>query len=239
MRGFTGPLLCLAVVALVEGTVSAQEAEKQLILTITAKELRNGVVSEIAWDGGTMVIQGVFVQPGGELAAQYFVKPANAAVVERREEHTAASLKYWETKSKRISPTGLGRISVGSDTKMPAYGVGSLEQRVVDAVDMGGTLTTHVVRLGDMVIHERVSPTVPYDGETWSWSPAVLNRIAYVDKKGDLWVASADGRSPRRILRGNFTLPAWSEDGRVIAVVEHKGARWEVSVVHLPQDLSQ
>jgi hypothetical protein len=217
----------------------AQEGEKQLVLTITAKDLRNGVVSEIAWDGGTVVVQGVFVQPGGELAAQYFVKPANAVTVEQRQEHTPGSLKYWEMKSNRVSPTGLGRISVASDTKLPLYGIGSLEQRVGDAVDMGGTQTTHVVRLGDVVIHERVSPTVPYDGETWSWSPPELNRIAYVDRKGDLWIASADGRSPRRILRGNFSLPAWSDDGRVIAVAERKGARWEISVVHLPRDLQQ
>ncbi len=231
-------MACLTVVALAM-PAAAQDAEKQVILTITAKDLRSGVVSEIAWDGGTVVIQGVFVQPGGELAAQYFVKAANSVAVERRQEHTPGSLKYWEMKSSRLSPTGFGRISVASDTKMPAYGIGSLERRVGEAVDMGGTLTTHVVRLGDMVIHERVSPTVPYDGETWSWSPAELNRIAYVDQKGDLWVASADGRSPRRILRGNFSLPAWSQDGRIIAVAERKGARWEISVVHLPQDLRQ
>ncbi len=216
---------------------AGQDAEKQAVMTITAQDLRGGVVSEIAWDGTTIVVQGVFVQPSGELAAQYFVKPANGVSIERRQEHTAGSLKYWEMKSNRRSPTGLGHISVASDTKIPAYGVGSLEQRVADAVDMGGTMTTHVVRLGDAVIYERVSPTVPYDGETWSWSPAEMNQVAYVDKKGDLWAAQADGRSPRRLLRGNFLVPAWSEDGRLIAVAEKKGSRWEVSVVHVPKDL--
>jgi thiol-disulfide isomerase/thioredoxin len=57
----------------------------------------------------------------------------------------------------------------------------------------------------------------------WSWSPAELNRIAYVDAEGDIWIAGADGRSPERLLKGNFTLPAWSEDGRVLAIAEKKG----------------
>jgi Tol biopolymer transport system component len=66
-----------------------------------------------------------------------------------------------------------------------------------------------------------------------------LNRIAYVNGKGDLWVASADGRSPQRLLKGDFTLPAWSDDGRTIAVAERKdaGRRWDIVLVMLPPEL--
>jgi hypothetical protein len=233
MRG----LACVPMLLVLTGPVAAQAPEKQVIITISGKDLRAGVVSEIAWDGGTVIVQGVFAQPGGELAAQYFVKPAESISVERRAAHTDGSLRYWQMKSSRVSPTGLGRINITSDTKLPMYGIGSLEQRVGEAVDMGGTQTTHVVRAGDLIMLERISPVVPYDGETWSWSPPELNRIAYVDGKGDLWVAGADGRSARRILRGKFSLPAWSEDGRLIAVAERKGDRWEISLVHLPADL--
>lgn len=175
---------CFLVLAALPAPVSAQEAEKQVIFTISGKDLRGGVVSEVAWDGTTVVVQGVFADRGGTLAAQYFVKAADGVTVERRAEHTPGSLKYWETKSNRVSPTGLGRVSIRSDTKLPQYGIGSLERRMGDAVDMGGTLTTHTVRVGDLVLLERVSPTVPYDGETWSWSPAELNRIAYTSTKG-------------------------------------------------------
>jgi hypothetical protein len=51
-------------------------AEKELILTITAPELKGGVLSEITWDGDTLMLQGVFAEPSGELKAQYFVVPA-------------------------------------------------------------------------------------------------------------------------------------------------------------------
>ena len=216
---------------------AAQTGEKELVLTITGPQLRSGVVSELAWDGGTLVIQGVFVDASGQLAAQYFAKPAGNTTLQTWREHSAASLQYWQTKSNRRSPTGLGSISLASDTKLPMYGIGSLAQRMGDAVNMGGTITTHVITLHGLTLHERISAVAPYDGEIWSWSPLELNRIAYVDGKGDLWIASADGRSPRRIARGDFTLPAWSDDGRMIAVAERKFDRWEISVMHLPADL--
>ncbi|HWK09938.1 MAG TPA: hypothetical protein VNR64_07800 [Vicinamibacterales bacterium] len=115
----------------------------------------------------------------------------------------------------------------------------SAEKRMADAVDMGGTRTRSTVRLGRLLLHEREDGTDPYDGEVWSWSPAELNRIAYVDGKGDLWIASADGRDAKRVLKGNFTLPAWSDDGKAIAVAERKegGRRWDISVVLLPESL--
>lgn len=215
----------------------AQTPEKELVLSISGPQLKGGGVSEIAWDGRTVVVQTAFRGPDGTLAAQYFVKPADGASVVAWPDHSAASLRYWQTKSRRLSPSGLGEISVVNDARLPIYGIGSLQQRIEDAASMGGTVSRHVIMLNSLMLHERFSARAPYDGETWSWSPPELNRIAYVDGRGDLWVATAGGRSPRRIARGQFTLPAWSDDGRVIAVAEKKGSRWDVSVIHLPAEL--
>jgi hypothetical protein len=215
-----------------------QQAEKELIVIISGPQLKGGVVSEITWDGGTLLLQGVFAEPGGELKTQYFVVPAESTKLEHRDTQTDASLDYWRKKASRASPTGLGRIEIGSDTKMPQFGIGGLERRIGDAVEMGGTQTTIIVKLGPLVMFERMGPE-PYDGELWSWSPAELNRIAYVDGKGDLFVANADGRNAKRVMSGDFTLPAWSEDGRAIAVAERKdgGRRWEISLIRLPRSL--
>jgi hypothetical protein len=228
-------LLCLIALG-IPAAVHAQNAEKQLVMTITSEQLKGGVVSEITWDGGVLVLQGVFAQPSGELTAQYFVQPARGVAVERRDAHTEASAKYWESKSKTTSPTGLGRVSTSKDEKMPLYGIGSQATRMDDAVDMGGTQVLHTVKLGNLLLHERLGKTPPYDGELWGWSPLELNQIAYVDKNGDLWIAAADGRNPLRVMRGNFTLPAWSDNGRQIAVAERKngGRKWEISVITLP-----
>jgi Tol biopolymer transport system component len=232
-------LLCLAVTLTLPAGVAAQPAEKQLVVTITSEQLKGGVVSEITWDGNVLVIQGVFAKPSGELDAQYFVKPARDIDLQQRASHTPASERYWTMKSRRLSPTGLGQVDIRKDEKMPMYGIASQEQRMYDAAQMGGTQVHHTVTLGTLLLYERVGPVPPYDGEIWSWSPPELNRVAYVNKDGDLWIAYADGRDPRRILKGNFTLPAWSEDGQAIAVAERKngGRRWEISVVTIPQRL--
>jgi hypothetical protein len=229
------PLL-LAGLLLVPGD---QTVERQHVLSITAPEIDGGILSEITWDNGALLLQGVVANPDGSLSARYVVVPAKGTTLARLKEQTDSSMAYWQKKAKRSSPTGLGEISTGSDSKMPMYGISSLANRMGDAADMGGMRQKTVVRLGKLVLHERESGVPPYDGEVWSWSPAELNRIAYVDGKGDLWVASADGRNARRLLKGDFTLPAWSDDGKAIAVAEKKdgGRRWDISVVVLPEDL--
>lgn len=233
------PAALVGLAWLAAAPVAAQQVEKQLVVSIGAAELKGGMVSEIAWDGGLLLIQGVFAEPSGELKADYFVVPADGIELKHLAQPTSAALKYWELKSNRVSPTGLGRIDAATDSKLPLYGVSSLDQRLRDAHQMGGMQMMHILRLGQLVLLERTSDTPPYDGETYSWSPAELNRIAYVDGKGDLWVAVADGTRSRRLAKGDFTLPAWSADGRVIAVAERKddGRRWDISVFHLPEDL--
>jgi hypothetical protein len=229
--------LLFALVLFVPWMASGQSAERRVIVTITAAELKGGVVSEITWDHGALVLQGVFANPDGTLAPQYWVTPAEQISLKRQANHTLASASYWDLKSRTTSPTGLGKITTTSDARLPMYGIASQEQRMADAIDMGGTVQRHVVRLGKFVLHERSGPVPPYDGEVWSWSPPELNRIAYVDKNGDLWIAGSDGSGAERVLKGNFTLPAWSDDGRLIAVAEKKntGLKWEISIVAVPE----
>jgi hypothetical protein len=228
------------VAVLMASPVHAQSVEKQTVLTITSEQIEAGILSEITWDGGVLMLQGVIAQPDGQLSARYFVVPAAGVTLEKRKEGTPAADKYWTSKANRISPTGLGKITGGSDQSMPMYGVAAgregQQQRIAEAYLMGGMQEKNVLRIGTLVIHERTNNVEPYDGEVWSWSPPELNRVAYVDGKGDLWVAYADGRNPRKLLKGDFTLPAWSEDGKVIAVAEKKDGRtWVISVVHLPE----
>jgi hypothetical protein len=216
-----------------------QAVERQHVVSITAPDIDGGILSEITWDNGALLLQGVVANPDGSLSGRYVVVPAAGTTLLRLKEQTDSSITYWLKKAKRLSPTGVGAISTGVDSRMPMYGIASLEQRMGDAADMGGMQHKTLIRLGKLVLHERESGGVPYDGEVWSWSPAELNRIAYVDGKGDLWIASADGRNARRLLKGDFTLPAWSDDGTTIAIAEKKdgGHRWDISLVRLPAEL--
>ncbi len=214
----------------------SQTIEKELVVSISGPAIDRGAVTEVAWDGGTLIVQAATMEPGGQLSARYFAAPGPGMALRRLAAAPAGADAYWKMKASRVSPTGLGTITSRSDAKLPMYGVGSLEKRLLDAVDLGGTDVVYELRLGSLVLHSR-KQIDPYDGEIWSWSPPRLNRIAYVDAKGDLWIARADGARNERLARGAFTLPAWSEDGRLLAVVERKdgGARWEISVIHLPE----
>ena len=232
MRRMT--MLSIAVLIL-SVTAGAQGGDKELVATITGPMLRGGMVSELAWDGGVLVIQTVAMLPTGALKAGYFTQAGAGMDVVPSATPPAGLERYWKMKAARVSPTGLGKIVDNHDSKLPMYGIASLQQRLADAHAMGGTVQTHALRLHDLVIHSRTTGVPPYDGEVWSWSPAALNRIAYVDGKGDLWIARADGRDAERVLKGNYTLPAWSEDGRTLAIAERKdgGRKWEISVIHL------
>ena len=214
----------------------AQPGDKELVAVITGPMLKGGIVSALAWDGGTLIIQSAAMDATGALKAGYFRQAGRDMEVVSLDVPPAAVERYWKAKSSRVSPTGLGRITSARDSKLPMYGIASLEQRLSDAHAMGGTQQLHELRLEATVIHSRPGEVEPYDGEVWSWSPAELNRIAYVDSRGDLWIARADGRDADRVMKGRFTLPAWSEDGRTLAVAERKdnGRTWEISVIHLP-----
>lgn len=216
--------------------LSGQAPDRELVASVTGPELAGGIVSGLAWDGETLIIQTAAAGKDGALTARYHAVAGRGMALRPLPEPPPGVERYWKMKASRVSPTGLGTITLGGDSKMPMYGISSQSKRFSDAIDMGGVQTTHVVRVNDLVIHRR-RDVEPYDGEVWSWSPAEINRVAYVDEKGDLWVAQADGRGPERLAKGHFTLPAWSEDGRIIAVAERKngGRTWDVSVLHLPE----
>src|SRR5215510_3915243 len=145
----TVPLLLAGLMA------GGQSVERQHVLTISSQEIDGGVLSEITWDNGALLLQGAVANPDGSLSGRYVLVPAGSTTLARLKDQTARSIEYWNLKSKRVSPTGIGTITSQTDAKMPMYGVASLERRVGDAVEMGGTQQKVQLRLNRLVIHER------------------------------------------------------------------------------------
>jgi hypothetical protein len=234
-------LVCALIAAVLVPTTAAQNLDKELVASISGPALDRGIVSELLWDGGTLIIQSAVVQSDGQLTPRYFAAPAANMDLQRLDAAPASAEHYWKMKSSRVSPTRLGTISARHDAQLPMFGVGTTQNRLLNAVEVGKMDVTHQFRLGGLLIHSRRGSEPPYDGEVWAWSGPELNRIAYVDEKGDLWIARADGKRAERVLRGPVTLPAWSEDGRLIAVTERRdgGARWDISIVRVPERFRQ
>ena len=210
-----------------------QSSEKLLIASIEPSTVDNGVVAELVWEGSELVVL-IAVPRGAAQEPRFYALPGPGVALRRLPAPPPGRDEYWKKKASRLSPTGLGRIEKSSDSQMPQMGIGSLQQRIDNAADFG-MQQTYQVRLNSRVLHERKQRDI-YDGEVWAWSPLEQNQIAYVDGKGDLWIARADGARPQRLQKGDFLLPAWSLDGRAIAVVERNASkkRWDVFVVTVP-----
>lgn len=215
-----------------------QSSEKVLIASIQASALDNGAVSELVWNGKELVVLVAVAQPGapGGYDARFYALPGPGVELRRLAAPPPGRDAYWKQKASRMSPTGLGKIVRSSDATLPMAGIGSLEGRLEGAADFGAMNRRYDIRLNSLLLHTSKERD-PYDGEVWAWSPLDQNQIAYVDGKGDLWIADADGANPARLLKGNFVLPAWSLDGTAIAVVERNAAkkRWDVFVVPVPR----
>src|SRR5436309_2502097 len=91
-----------------------QAVERQPILTITAADIDNGVLSEITWDHGALLLQGVIANPDGSLSGRYVIVPGPGTELRKLTAQTSASAEYWEKKATRRSPSGLGTISTGT-----------------------------------------------------------------------------------------------------------------------------
>ena len=108
--------------------------------------------------------------------------------------------------------------------------------------DGTGHVIGHFVRSQAVAGEGGVRPYVFVETLDETLEKAVANGAEVVEApypEGDLWVATADGRNPQRLLKGKFLLPAWSDDGKAIAVAERVdgGKKWDISVVLLPENL--
>ncbi len=225
----------MTMLVMVLSLAAAQASEKLLIASIEPATVDNGVVSELVWDGDELVVLVAVPKASGH-KARFYALPGPRVALRQLAEPPAGREDYWRRKASRVSPTGLGKIKKTNDAQLPMTGIGSLESRLLNAANFGGTTQKVEVHLDSLLLHE-TSGRDPYDGEVWAWSPAEINKIAYIDGKGDLWIAGADGSRAKRLGKGDFLLPAWSLDGRAVAVVERNAGkkRWDVYVFTVPQ----
>src|SRR5262245_65415490 len=98
----TVPILLAAVLAAGVGlsavAKAGQAVERQHVVTITAQEIDGGVLSEITWDNGALLLQGAVANPDGSLSGRYVIVPAGSTTLARLKEQTAKSLEYWNLK---------------------------------------------------------------------------------------------------------------------------------------------
>jgi hypothetical protein len=132
------PLLILLTAGVGADAANAQSVEKQRLVTVASDQIKGGIVAELSWVAGELIVQGAFIDASGQIKAEYYVLPASGTAIRRLTGPNPAAEEYWRRKASRVSPTGLGRITSGTDSKMPYVGIGALDRRLRDAADMGG-----------------------------------------------------------------------------------------------------
>src|SRR5262245_35159512 len=95
VRILLAAVLATALSAVARSAEAGQAVEKQHVLTITAKEIDGGVLSEITWDNGALLLQGAVANPDGSLSGRYILVPAGSTTLQQLKEQSARSMEYW------------------------------------------------------------------------------------------------------------------------------------------------
>jgi hypothetical protein len=96
----------------------------------------------------------------------------------------------------------------------------------------GGTQITSTLLLKNKVIGRFVDEQI-VPGYTFSWSPEDLRLIAYGSTSGHLVIMNVEGETQDVEGTNDVLLPAWSDDGRMIAFLE-RTSRKTFAVVVVP-----
>src|SRR5215831_1403009 len=84
--------------AAARGAEAEQAVERQHVVTITAQQIDSGVLSEITWDNGALLLQGAVANPDGSLSGRYLIVPAGGTTLTQLKEQTDGSTEYWNRK---------------------------------------------------------------------------------------------------------------------------------------------
>jgi hypothetical protein len=176
----------------------------------------------------------------GKVAAMHTVSLASGEV-KKEESEPAWAQEYWGWKSAPVSPDHYeikqevsGRMETtyslsGVLVGRPLYPFSGLTNMPKDE-----TLPGSPGRFRDP--GREVS--LLYPGMTYSWSPPGGRALAFTNEF-KLFVVSDDGKTRKKIASGNYTLPAWSNDGKKIAFARATGSgtfgtqNWRILVVDL------
>ena len=63
------PLLALIGVCAGAGVANAQSVEKQRVVSVASEQIRGGIVAELTWVAGELIVQGAFIDESGQIKA--------------------------------------------------------------------------------------------------------------------------------------------------------------------------
>jgi hypothetical protein len=181
---------------------------------------------------------------GAVKKARHYVVPVTGGAPKETNEEPAWAAKYWAWKSWKAAPgspgfaisvderreiikasqapTGGTIAGMGGDANAGAtVGGGGAAGGGTVVLPEGQNANIRTMRLKGEVIGEWINSVI-VPGLTFGWSPAPLNVIAFSPKNEDVVIMDERGRKQRIDTAKITRLPAWSDDGKKLAFLEHK-----------------
>ena len=125
-----------------------------------------------------------------------------------------------ESRARNTTATG---SAGGGDSVNPNRSDPGANQIAKDFGSLQKTTTTTVRLKGQTIAELQNKLFVP--GVTFSWAPAPIGALAYVDTRRHLVIVDRDGKKLEVPGTTDVLLPAWSPDGKKIAYLQKKDRR--------------
>lgn len=206
---------------------------------------------KLAWspDASELYVQTVERDGSGAVKkARHYLVAAGGGSIKDVDTEPAWAQKYWTWKSWKAAPgspkfeialeerreilrstrapRGGGEAGMTGDPSAgaPVGGGSAAGPAGTVQIGEGQNAIIRTMKLKGEAIGEWVNAGI-VPGLTFGWSPAALNMIAFSVKQEDVVVMDEQGRKHKIDTSGATRLPAWSDDGKRLAYLEHKGGR--------------
>lgn len=207
----------------------------------------------LAWspDGSELYVQVAKSDKAGALKAKHFsARREPGAALKAIDAEPSWAVKYWTWKANRSAPErptaqievesrqgivrstaapmggGLARGDPGGGATggLGSTGTGANPEDVASSAQQSQSVTTYLLRFKGEVVGEWVNqPVIP--GLTFSWAPAKLGLLAFVNKAGRFLIMDVEGRKQEVPELRDARLPAWSDDGSKLAYLAPVGKK--------------
>jgi hypothetical protein len=198
----------------------------KMIKEVSPDESQKSQLARLCWfeDGKEIYLNGYTQDANYKVTYYHFILKSDGSDFRKVERSPFWAESYWNWKSPLKSPGGKAELSKKKSDVLAASGR--------SLGDFQNVIPVTTVRFGKKILREQKGYG-EVEGVCYGWAPEGTAVLLYTDKKGNLCAIDYEGKEEKLLLKGDYTLPAWSWQADRIALAETKkgGKSWLIYVV--------